>query len=404
MGSKIILILSLCWFTHTLRAQSGCTDPQANNYNPAAVANDGSCTYATTHYTLNLVNNLSDTIQETSGIIDVGNYLYTFNDSGNGPELYELFANGAIHRVIHVQNATNVDWEAITSDANYVYVGDFGNNNGNRQNLCVYRIAKPALLTSLNDTVIADKLSFKWGDQFQFPSNPNANNFDCESFFASSDSLFLFTKNWVDLKTRYYALPNFWVDTAIATLRDSFYVNGLVTDVHFDSINKRVFLLGYKNNGSNFYTSFVYALWDFYPHSYFSGNKRRIEIGNVLTVGQTEGITMSPFAAGYITAEKVSSFVVIPPKLFSYDFSPYFSGDAGIENTKKENRISFFYDSAKAGYTLKINVSFKKARIIDLSGKTLLEIKSTYTEGILSTFHGKAFLILDDESHPLYLP
>jgi len=404
LGTKIILMVSLSLLTNTLRAQSGCTDPQANNHDPSAVINDGSCTYAPTNYTLTLVNNLSDTVQETSGIFEEGNFLYTFNDSGNGPKLYELTSNGTLNRTIHVLNATNVDWEAIASDANYIYIGDFGNNNGNRQDLCVYRIAKPAVLNATNDTVASEKRVFKWEDQVQFTSAPNANNFDCESFFATSDSLFLFTKNWVDLKTRYYALPKTWADTAIAVLRDSFYVNGLITDAHYDSIHQRVVLLGYKNNGSNFYTSFVYALWDFSPHSYFSGNKRRIEVGNVLTVGQTEGITLDALAHGYLTSEKVSSFVVIPPKLFSYDFSPYFSGDAGIENTKKENRISFFYDSAKAGYTLKIYDSFKQARIIDLSGKTLQVIKSSYTEGILSTFHGKAFLILDDQSHPLYLP
>ncbi len=29
----------------------GCTDPQANNYNPAATVNDGSCEYSITLFT-----------------------------------------------------------------------------------------------------------------------------------------------------------------------------------------------------------------------------------------------------------------------------------------------------------------------------------------------------------------
>ena len=82
-------------------------------------------------------------------------------------------------------------------------------------------------------------------------------------------------------------------------------------------------LLGYKNNGGNLYTSFVWLLWDYQGSSFFSGNKRRIEIGSMFTLGQTEGIALYNGTNGYVSSEQISSVITIPPKLFKFDFSQY---------------------------------------------------------------------------------
>ena len=81
MGRKTFL--AFCLFVPWLSlAQWGCTDPQANNFDPNAILNDGSCQYNTTNYSMTLVQNLNDVLQENSGLVRVGNYLYTVNDSG----------------------------------------------------------------------------------------------------------------------------------------------------------------------------------------------------------------------------------------------------------------------------------------------------------------------------------
>ena len=41
-----------------------------------------------------------------------------------------------------ILSATNVDWEAISQNSQSVFVGDFGNNSGSRENLCIYEISK----------------------------------------------------------------------------------------------------------------------------------------------------------------------------------------------------------------------------------------------------------------------
>jgi hypothetical protein len=102
-------------------------------------------------------------------------------------------------------------------------------------------------------------------------------------------------------------------------------------------------LLGYKNNGSNFYTSFVYLLFDYAQNQFFSGNKRRIEIGNMLNVSQTEGITFESSTSGYISAEKItSSLLTVSPKLFQFDFTSYFENPTSFVNPTNEYEINVY--------------------------------------------------------------
>ncbi len=80
-------------------------------------------------------------IAETSGLVFFDNRLITHNDSGGMNALYEInTGTGNISRTVTIQNATNVDWEDICTDNDYIYIGDFGNNNGNRTNLKIYKV------------------------------------------------------------------------------------------------------------------------------------------------------------------------------------------------------------------------------------------------------------------------
>ena len=45
-------------------------------------------------------------------------------------------------RTIKIDNAKNDDWEELAEDDEFIYIGDFGNNNGKRKNLCIYIIRK----------------------------------------------------------------------------------------------------------------------------------------------------------------------------------------------------------------------------------------------------------------------
>ena len=401
--NQFTLLISLL-FSPIIFGQFGCTDSQATNFNASASINDGSCLYNPTNYSLNLVANLVDTLSENSGLVWAAGKLYTFNDSGSGTKVYEVTANGTIIRTIHIANSTNVDWEAMTSDSTYFYIGDFGNNNGNRTDLCIYRLLKSEVTNNALDTVVAEKMNFSWADQLDFTSAYNANDFDCEAFYATEDSLFLFSKNWVDLKTKCYSLPNYWIDTLNATLNSQFDVDGLITDACKDTINDRIYLLGYKNNGSNFYTSFIWCLWDHASNFIFSGNKRRIEIGNVLTVSQTEGITLSDNGTAYVSAEKVINIITIPAKLFNLNFSAYFEETTGIESMLNEAPFQLSNILINEGIIeLVINVPFREVYIEDIQGKRIMEIENKLSKLPINDFHGLYFLRIDNNTHPILL-
>ncbi len=400
---QFTLLLSIL-FSPIIYGQFGCTDSQASNFNASASINDGSCLYNPTNYSLNLVANLVDTLSENSGLVWAAGKLYTFNDSGSGTKVYEVTANGTIIRTIHIANSTNVDWEAMTSDTTYFYLGDFGNNNGNRTDLCIYRLLKSEVINNTIDTVVAEKMNFSWADQLDFTSAFNANDFDCEAFYATEDSLFLFSKNWVDLKTKCYALPNYWTDTLNATLSSQFDVDGLITDACRDTVNNRTYLLGYKNNGSNFYTSFIWCLWDHASNFIFSGNKRRIEIGNVLTVSQTEGITLSDNGTAYVSAEKVINIITIPAKLFSLNFSAYFEETTSIESMSNEAPFQLSNILINEGIIeLVINVPFRELYIEDIQGKRIMEIENKVSRLPINNFHGLYFLRIDNNKYPILL-
>ena len=369
-GSFFILFL---FFTHFSLGQNGCIDPQAQNYNPNAIWNDGSCIYSTTNYSLQLVTDFPDELQENSGLIFHNGHLYSINDGGNSTDLQELDTQGTIVRSINVSESQNIDWEAISQNDSTIFLGDFGNNGGNRQNLCIYRISKNQLIG--NDTVGMSKFWFTYPDQNSFSNSSNTHNFDCEAFVYYQDSLHLFTKGWQNLYTKHYVLPINSVDTVEAILRDSMWVDGLITDATIDSTTGRLLLLGYKNNGSNFYNSFVYLLFDFPTNDFFSGNKRRIEIGNMLTVSQTEGITFNNSTNGFISSEKISSSIItILPKLFSFNFQSYFENSQSLIQSKEEEPALVFPNPSN--HELTLPWAFNNLIFLDLSGNKIAQLKS----------------------------
>ncbi len=92
---------------------------------------------------ISTVGTLPEQIAETSGLIYYNGRLITHNDSGGNPELYELDPETlGITRVVQITNAENRDWEDIAQDEQFIYIGDFGNNSGSRQDLVVYKVPK----------------------------------------------------------------------------------------------------------------------------------------------------------------------------------------------------------------------------------------------------------------------
>lgn len=374
-------------------AQQGCTDPLAINYSSSANVNDGSCIYEPTNYTMEDIADLNGSIlNENSGIIFLNDHLYTINDGGNSNTLYELDSFGIITREIEVLNASNVDWEAISQNSQSIFVGDFGNNSGSRENLCIYEISKSGIQNPSINEIVATRRVFRYEDQVEFTWNSNAHNYDCESFICTEDSIYLFSKNWLDEETKLYGLPIAWADTAVATVNASYNVDGLITDASIELGGESLMLLGYKNNGANLYSSFIWMLWDYNGNDYFSGNKRRIEIGTMLTLGQTEGIALKGSSSGFVSSEQISSIITIPPKLLKFDFSDYLNDEVlGTISSEKNNHLLY---PNPCRQSLNIEGHDEWFRIYDLeTSKLVLNGVVRLNQVDISSLHPGAFYI-----------
>lgn len=307
-------ILLASYFPASSTAQvSGCTDPLSNNYNPAATINDGSCTYSQTSYKPPVkVNPLNDTIAETSGLQMMGNHLWTFNDSQGGAILYRIdTVTKAILQKILLEGATNIDWEDIGFDGRYVYIGDFGNNaNGARADLKIYKFlfdAIPGYEDHINAVIPAqaiERINFTYSDQ-PVPlvaTAANTTKFDCEAMVVDGGKIHLFTKNWTNSSTTHYVIADTAAGAYVATPLETLATNYLVTAADKIPGQDVIALLGYQNIGTA--NHFMHLLSAYSAGKYFNGNKRKIDLPDVLYMGQSEGITFRNGLYGYISNEK----------------------------------------------------------------------------------------------------
>mgnify|MGYP007089475796 FL=1 len=134
---------------------------------------------------------LPSEVEETSGLIFLNGKIITHNDSGDDPNLYEIDTiSGTILRIINITNATHIDWEDISQDNTYIYIADIGNNNGDRDNLIIYKILKSDFISSTS--VTAEQITFSYEDQTDFTSQPNNSNFDAEAIAVYEENIFIF--------------------------------------------------------------------------------------------------------------------------------------------------------------------------------------------------------------------
>lgn len=185
-------------------------------------------------------------IKESSGLAMRNGRLWTHNDSGNAATLFELTEAGdAIQRTVHVQNAVNVDWEALAQDEDTLYIADCGNNIGDRAWLQIYKIAWRDL-DQVKDggTVSAQRIDVRLADT-EPERKKHAHNNDCEALTVVGNELWLFTKNWQDQNTRLYRINK---EIAVQQVETSgiFSAKGLITGADYDVATQRLALIGYR--------------------------------------------------------------------------------------------------------------------------------------------------------------
>lgn len=199
-------------------------------------------------FTIVKIGDLSSEITESSGLIFYDSLLWTFNDGGHGDVLYGINLNSGItEKKIPLLNAKNVDWEDITQDASSIYIGDIGNNWGNRRDLCIYKISKSNFHATKKKGIKVHTINFTYPDQNNFSYKYDDTPYDCEALICVADSLILFTKNWKTHHSVVYSVPIYPGDYIAHKILE-FDSKGLVTGADFDPVTDNIAICGHKNH------------------------------------------------------------------------------------------------------------------------------------------------------------
>lgn len=114
--------------------------------------------------------------------------LWAINDSGNAPELIAIDATTCEVRARVTVSQQNVDWEALASGRSaagnpVVWIGDIGDNGGNRDSVSIIEVPEPDLGTS---SVSGVRRSFR------YPDGP----VDAEALMARGGRFWVVTKQF----------------------------------------------------------------------------------------------------------------------------------------------------------------------------------------------------------------
>lgn len=255
---------------------------------------------------------LSVKVNEQSGMLWYKNLFWVINDSDCEPKLYAYNNRGEIKKEVEITNAKNIDWEDLTADQDYIYIGDFGNNFGCRKDLRVLKMKKKDMGSSQLSSNEVNAINVEWADQDDFSRRLQSHDFDCEAFLSYGDSLFFFTKNWANYKTRMYSTSKNIGARKLKT-KAEFNVDMLVTGADISSDGKLLALVGYKN-----YLSYLVLFYEFEGTDFFGGKSIRIDL-SPLGGAQTEGIVFGENDSLYISTEQTQ----LPQSIYKVEYEQW---------------------------------------------------------------------------------
>ncbi len=231
---------------------------------------------------LKVIADIDSDLKEASAIEKVVNsdLLWTIEDSGNKNNIYGLNLKGNIVKDIDIKNASNIDWEDLTSDKQgNLYIGDFGNNSRNRDDYTIYKVS------DLNkDKTTAERINFI------LPKKVKSKDF--EAFFIWNNFFYLFTKE--NKSSMLFKVPN-KIGLHTATLIKKFNLDGKnhrITSATISENGKIIVLLNHNK---------LWKITDFKDDNFLDGTIKELKFDHN---SQKEGICFKDNTKVYITDEK----------------------------------------------------------------------------------------------------
>tara|TARA_B100000378_G_scaffold212214_1_gene175254 strand:+ start:871 stop:1734 length:864 start_codon:yes stop_codon:yes gene_type:complete len=253
--------------------------------------------------TLKTLAHLPEHLQEISGIeiLEGSPLIWAIIDSGNSSVVYGFNTDGEIVKEVEIEDVHNIDWEDLAIDKKgTLYVGDFGNNESDREDLAIY-IVKDFL--DQEEKAQAEKIEFSFEDQENFPAKKDNRNFGSEAFIYKDGNLYLFTKNRSknpDGTVNLYQIPakaGKYKAKKISSFQtcDSGSHECWITAASISEDEKSIVLLSEK---------YVWKLTDFTANNFFNGKILQYELPGKST--QKESICFKDKNTVYIADEQES--------------------------------------------------------------------------------------------------
>lgn len=236
-------------------------------------------------------------LKEISGIVATGNEIFAISDKPH-PVFFKLSEKGELLLEISLKNTTVSDVEAVTADDKYVYIGDVGDNEGDRKTRTIIKVLKANIGSGTNAEVSGEVINFTFSDEVM-TDKKKLNDYDCESLLSYNDSLYLFTKRRTDDRSELFVIPKM-PGTHVARSISIFDTHGLVTDAAINSSRNEVALTGYEKGHTS---PFIIFLKNFKGNNFFSGTAERIKLGNKKTDWQVEAVTYKGDNMVYFSCE-----------------------------------------------------------------------------------------------------
>lgn len=236
---------------------------------------------------LKIEGSINNSLKEVSAteILPNSKLIWTIEDAGNDNHLYGLNEDGSIKQDITITNASNIDWEDITSDEQgNLYIGDFGNNNEKRK---LFRILK-INTKDLNKAEVKAEII-----EFTLPKKQDSKDF--EAFFLFKNSFYILskeTKKFIVLK-----VPN-QLGRHEAIIKSDFNLDGKnnkITSADISEDGKIVVLLNHDK---------LWKLSDFKDDDFFSGSIKELSFDHE---SQKEGAAFKTNSKIIITDERNGS-------------------------------------------------------------------------------------------------
>ncbi len=182
---------------------------------------------------------------------------WVIQDAGNNNHIYGLNEKGEIKADISIENATNRDWEDLTSDKHgNLYIGDFGNNNKKETQFSILKITNPQA-----------NIKKRTAEFIRFSLPKGEKPKDYEAFFLYNNYFYVFSKETKKFRT--LKIPN-QIGNHEAKVSSEFNLEGKnnkITSAAMSADGKRIYLLNHDK---------VWQLSEFKNDYFFSGKIAQI--------------------------------------------------------------------------------------------------------------------------------